>query len=223
MQYLVRNGGEALRGGGAHEWDHPLWARAETLEVRNFLPESSDHRPRTLARLLHGAEGIHGIFQVHDRYVRCLRTNYFDEVWKDGCVEFFALPKGGRGYFNFEFNCGGAFLCSHIVNPERAPGGFKEFTKLPAEIGRMIQARSSLPPRIDPEIAEPVVWTLNFFIPLGLFEHYVGTIGKLKGQTWRGNFFKCAEETSHPHWASWAPVDEFNFHRPDCFGRIQFE
>jgi Carbohydrate-binding family 9 len=223
MHYLVRAGSGELEAEYTGNWDKPSWNRAETLEIGNFRPEGSDHRPRTLARLLHSAEGIHGMFQVHDRYVRCLRTNYFDEVWKDSCVEFFAEPKPGRGYFNFEFNCGGAFLCSHIVNPERTPGGFKEFTKLPAEIGRTIRVRSSLPPRTELEIAEPIVWTLSFSIPLSLFEHYVGPLGDLKGQTWRGNFYKCAEENSHPHWASWAPVDEFNFHRPDCFGKIQFE
>jgi hypothetical protein len=48
-------------------------------------------------------------------------------------------------------------------------------------------------------------------------------LGKIGGQSWRGNFFKCAEEISHPHWASWSPVDELNFHLPRCFGTIHFE
>jgi len=204
------------------DWEHPAWAAAETLEVKHFRPESSDHRPRTFARLLHDPTGLHGLFQVHDRFVRCLRTEYFDPVWKDSCVEFFAQPKRERGYFNFEFNCGGAFLCSHIRDPERVPGGFKDYTKLPAELGRQIQVRSSLPGKTEPEITEPLRWTVGFFIPLGLFEHYLGPLGELRGQKWRGNFFKCAEENSHPHWASWAPVDQFNFHRPACFGTLEF-
>ena len=82
---------------------------------------------------------------------------------------------------------------------------------------------ASLPQRVDPEITAPVQWTLRFFIPFTLFEHYLGPLGPIPGQAWRGNFFKCAEETSHPHWAAWAPVDEFNFHRPNCFGIISFE
>ena len=154
--------------------------------------------------------------------MRCLRTQYHDPVWKDSCVEFFAQPKPDRGYFNFEFNCGGAFLCCYITNPERTPDGFKEFIKVPAGIGQTIRARSSLPQRIEPEITEPMVWTLGFFIPFALFEHYLGPLGALTGQVWRGNFFKCAKENSHPHWASWSPVDEFNFHRPNCFGWLRF-
>jgi hypothetical protein len=203
-------------------WSDPAWAAAETLEVTHFRPESSNHRPRTLVKLLYSEEGIHGMFQVHDQYVRCTRSKYFDEVWKDSCVEFFAQPKPDRGYFNFEFNCGGAFLCNYIIKPDRAPGGFKEAVKLPWEVGRQIQVRSSLPSIVEKEIVEPTVWTLQFFIPFSLFEPFAGKLGKIPGQVWRGNFFKCAEEVSHPHWASWLPVDEFNFHLPRCFGNIRF-
>ena len=204
------------------EWSDPIWTQAETLEIDHFRPEGSDHRPVTSARVLYDADGLYGIFRVQDRYVRCVRTGYHDPVWKDSCVEFFAQPRPDRGYFNFEFNCGAAFLCCHITNPERTAEGFKEFVKVPADLGRMIQARSSLSQRIDPEITEPVVWTLSFFIPFTLFEHYLGPLGAVAGQVWRGNFFKCAEDNSHPHWAAWSPVDEFNFHRPNCFGTIQF-
>jgi len=204
-------------------WEDPVWAEAETIEVGSFRSESSSHRPRTSVRLLYDALGIHGIFQVQDRFVRCTRTRYFEDVWKDSCVEFFVQPKPDRGYFNFEFNCEGAWLCSYIVDPERTPGGFKDYTRVPAELGQTIRVSSSLPGRTDPEITEPTVWTLCFSIPSVLLEHYAGPIGSPAGQCWRGNFYKCADETSHPHWASWAPVDQLNFHRPDCFGRLQFE
>jgi len=204
------------------DWSDPAWTRAETLEIAHFMPQSSSHRPRTSARLLYDAHTIHGIFQVEDRYVRCVRTHYFDEVWKDSCVEFFVRPKPNRGYFNFEFSGGGAFLCSHIVNPERGPEGFKEFTKLPPSVGQTVKVRSSLPARVEPEITEPLTWTLQFAIPVALFEEYVGKTPLVSGQVWRGNFQKCADECSHPHWATWAPIDELNFHRPDCFGQIAF-
>lgn len=205
------------------DWNGPAWAIAPVADVCCFRPESSAHRPRTLARLLHSPEGISGIFRIEDCYVRCARTEYHSEVWKDSCVEFFVQPKPDRGYLNFEFNCGGAHLCSYIVNPERTPDGFKEFTRIPPEIGRTVRVRSSLPRVVEPEITEPLTWTLQFFIPFALFEHYVGPLGNVGGQTWRGNFHKCADESSHPHWATWFPVDALNFHLPHCFGALQFE
>lgn len=220
MNYTIARAGAAPQLEA--EWQDPVWEQASTLEILHFRPESSEHHPRTCARLLYDSRSLYGMFRVQDRYVRCLRTQYHDPVWKDSCVEFFAQPKANGGYFNFEFNCGGAFLCCHITNPEREGDGFKEFVKVPASIGLAIQVHSSLPKRVEPEIAEPVVWTLSFSIPFTLFEHYLGALGALPGQTWRGNFFKCAEENSHPHWAAWSPVDEFNFHRPNCFGALRF-
>jgi hypothetical protein len=87
---------------------------------------------------------------------------------------------------------------------------------------RQIKVKSSLPSVVDPEITQPVDWTLRFFIPFAVFEPFIGSTVPLTNTTWRGNFFKCAEEVSHPHWAAWSPVDEFNFHLPRCFGSLQF-
>jgi Carbohydrate-binding family 9 len=199
-----------------------FWRTIPAIDIRHFLPQSSSHRPQTQVRLTYGYKGIHGQFAVEDRFVRCARTGYGSEVWKDSCVEFFVEPKLGQGYFNFEFNCGGAFLVNHIVDPTRTPDGFKTFTRLPEPVARAVQVRASFPPVVEPEIAEPVRWTLEFSIPFALFEKYVGPLGEVAGQTWRGNFFKCAEENSHPHWAAWSPVDEFNFHLPRCFGELRF-
>lgn len=199
-----------------------MWPAIEPVLVGNFLPASSSHRPQTLARLVYDAHGLHGQFQVEDRFVRCVRIEYGSEVWKDSCVEFFVEPKPGRGYFNFEFNCGGAFLVNHIVDPTRTLEGFKEFVRIPEAVARTVRVRPSLPPVCEPEIGEAVTWTLEFFIPFALLEKYVGPLGDVAGQTWRGNFYKCAEENSRPHWAAWSPVDEFNFHRPHCFGELRF-
>lgn len=205
------------------DWSAPAWQLADPLSVDRFRLESGVHRPRTEARLLYDDNGIHGLFRVKDRFVRCVRDTFQSEVWKDSCVEFFVQPKGDKGYFNFEFNCGGALVCNYITDHQRVPGGFKAFIKLPYEHGKYVRVVSSLPRIIEPEITEPVTWSLQFFIPFNILANYVGDLGEIAGSTWRGNFFKCADESSHPHWASWSEVDEFNFHLPRCFGSIYFE
>lgn len=168
-------------------------------------------------------ENLHGIFKVEDRYVRCIRENYFDDVWKDSCVECFIQPKPGGGYFNFEFNCGGAHLCCYITDWKLKNGWFTQAVKLPAVIGGKILVKSSLPRLVEPENKEAVDWTLQFLIPLAVLEEFTGPLAKLSGQTWQGNFFKCAEEVSHPHWASWSPIEELNFHQPGSFGSLRFD
>ncbi len=37
-----------------------------------------------------------------------------------------------------------------------------------------------------------------------------------------GNFYKCADRTSSPHFLSWAPIStpEPDFHRPEFFSKI---
>jgi len=221
MEYVIRK--KVTPTAPTANWEDTAWQRAETLAVNNFRPESSDHRPIVSARLLHDTTGIHGIFAVQDRFVRCVRTEYGSPVCRDSCVEFFAEPKPDRGYFNFEFNCGGTFLCWHITDPTRTPDGFKQFVRVPWDKARAVRVQASLPRIVEPEITESLAWTLRFFIPFALLEGFVGPLGEIAGQAWRGNFFKCGDETSHPHWASWSPVDELNFHLPRCFGRIRFK
>jgi Carbohydrate-binding family 9 len=203
-------------------WEDAAWQSASTLEIAHFRPEGSEHRPRTRARLLRGPEGLHGLFRVEDRYVRSVHSRFQDPVHEDSCVELFLEPPGGHGYLNFEFNCGGTLLASHVTDPRRVPGGFAAFRQLPEEDGRRVLVRGSLPRVVDPEITEPVSWQLGFFVPTALLEEYTGPIGPLGGQVWRGNLYKCGDKTSHPHWAAWSPVDELNFHLPRCFGTLRF-
>jgi len=59
-------------------------------------------------------------------------------------------------------------------------------------------------------------------VPRAFFEHYTGALGEWSGQTWRANFYKCADDSSHPHWMSWNPVgDPLSFHRPERFGVLE--
>ena len=223
--YSVRRAPErpALQG----RWDEPAWRTADILGVDHFMAEhGSDHRPITLAKVTYTDDGLFVFFKVSDRYVVCRHTTFQSQVYKDSCAEFFVQPKPDKGYFNFEMNCGGALLVTYIEDSTRTPTGFKKFTKLPPETDALVQRYHSLPQQMEPEQVGPVEWSLEYFIPFSFFERYVGALGPLQGQTWRANFFKCADESSHPHWASWAPLDaDFagGFHRPDKFGMLRFE
>ncbi|MBN2654239.1 MAG: carbohydrate-binding family 9-like protein [Nitrospirae bacterium] len=205
------------------QWRSDIWSQAYTAEIAHFRPENSDHRPVTKVKALYSSNGINGIFSVKDQYVRCTHTEHMSAVYKDSCVEFFVQPKLGKGYFNFEFNCGGAILASYITNPERTPEGFREFAPFTKKDCSEIKIYHSMPTVVEPELQEPTEWIIEFLIPFELLEKHTGSLGEIKGQKWRANFYKCADETSHPHWASWSPVDQLNFHMPDCFGTIVFK
>jgi len=201
------------------ELNSGLWQQAETLRIEHFHPRGSGHRPGAEARMLYDDSAIHLIFQVRDRYVRCVHTGYQSAVWKDSCVEFFVAPRPGIGrYFNIEVNCGGG-LCLQY-GPPRAEG---QRDILSAELGKKVAIYHSMPEVVDPEIAKPTDWIVQLRIDLALFGEVEGPVGPLAGQEWKANFYKCADECSHPHWASWSPVgDPLDFHRPETFAPIRF-
>ena len=203
-------------------WHEPPWDAIPSLSVATFRPEGSDHTPRTQAKISHTSDGLWGLFQVEDKYVKCTHTKSQGDVYKDSCVEFFVQPGKTGGYFNFEFNCGGAMLASHITNPTRTPDGFLSFTRLNKAQCEQVQVFHSMPARVNPELKGETLWYLGFFIPFALLEDFSGPVVRKHGESWYGNFYKCADESSHPHWGAWAPVDALNFHLPHCFGTLTF-
>ena len=198
------------------------FSRAAELEIAVFRPESSDHRPRTIVRLMYSANGLHLHYSVADRYVRCIQTEFNGQVCRDSCVEFFVRPRPGSGYLNFEINCGGTLLAYYIEDWTKTTNGFAKFTPLTLQDAENISIRHSMPEVTEPEITEPVNWTIELFIPFSLISKYTGAQPPVAGERWRGNFYKCGDETSHPHWAAWSRVPELNFHDPDAFGELIF-
>ena len=203
-------------------WNAAPWGGVAPLELTHFRPEGTDHRPRVQVKLLHDGRAVGAFFRVEDRYVRSVQTELHSSVCTDSCVEWFTRPRPDKGYFNFEVNCGGTLHASYIEDPSRAPSGFKKWRPLPADTCSQIEIAHSMPRVVEPEVAGPVTWTLALRVPLAVFEEFVGPLAPLSGQTWTANFYKCGDKTSHRHWASWAPVAELNFHRPQDFAPIAF-
>ena len=221
MQYHVRCSGKKPSLAG--NWDEPAWQSADTIVLRNFVARSSAHRPKVEVKLLWDNRGLYVFFRVHDRYVRCLRTDYQAGVCKDSCAEFFVEPKKNRGYFNFEINCGGTMLLYYLDYPDRGTGRNKIKEAVPFSLGGTVRIYHSMPKVVYPEVVFEATWKLEYFIPFKLFEHYLGPLGKIAGQAWRANFYKCADECSHPHWESWAPLHgKESFHVPEYFAPIHF-
>ena len=204
-------------------WSEGIWADVQPLEVDHFHPAGSEHRPVTEVKLLFDDGHLYVFFRVQDRYVRAVADGFQGPVWADSCAEAFLQPREAKGYFNFEMNCGGTLLLYHIRNPRRTPEGFADFSPVAAVQAQKMRVYHSLPARVEPEIEEPVEWFLEYSIPLSLFEPYIGERPRPAGERWRGNFYKCGDETSHPHWASWSPIgEELNFHCPEHFGVLEF-
>lgn len=206
------------------QWDGPVWKSVPALDITHFYrTDVSDHRPKTQAKVLYDDAALYVHFRVEDRYVRAIETEYHGKVWEDACVEFFVEPKAGRGYFNFEINCGGTMLLSYKENPAWTGEALRKTESVPWELAKEVKIYHSMPNTVEPELTDPVVWNVEYRIPFAIFEAYLGALGEPAGQKWRANFYKCAETNSHPHWASWALITaDLNFHLPEFFSEIRF-
>jgi hypothetical protein len=200
------------------------WQSAEVAPIHSFLPQSMA-RPLSTAQMLYDTNGIWGRFNVTERFVRCQHLEFQQPVYRDAAVEFFVKPHNARGYFNFEFNICGAMLASYVLNPEKdIHGNPKQTIPLTLKDARTIKIKAPFKEPVDPEIPEALNWHLEFFIPFSVLLKFVPQMKIPEvGSVWKGNFYKCAEDNTHPHWAAWAPVPELNFHLPQYFGSLVFE
>lgn len=101
----------------------------------------------------------------------------------------------------------------------------KKFIEVAEADLKRIEIYHSLPAKVDPEILEPVVWYIEYRIPLDLLQIYAPLTPPRKGTVWRANFYKIAEQGSNPHWITWSPVPRSkpDFHLPQFFGTLVFD
>ena len=206
-------------------WDRPQWTQAETLQVTLYPWQDSGHHPPTAARLLCDDRYLGVLFRVEDQYVRAVAQKFQDGVCSDSCVEFFIAPlPDSDAYFNFEVNCGGTMLLHRCPSSEEKNAGKGPYDVSP-EDGATILMAHSMPKNVEPEIVEPTTWTVEYHIPFTLFQKYFdAAIPPTSGASWKGNFYKCGDKTSHPHWGTWAPVGgpKPSFHQPAFYQPVLF-
>ena len=201
--------------------DDSCWQDVPAEWLRHHMGKRPEHFPQTEVKMIYDDTSVIVMFRVEDRYVRAVAARHQQGVCRDSCVEFFFTPGPNisEGYFNLEMNCGGTILFHFHPRSERGM-----VIELPETACGRIGCRHSLPQRVDPEVVTPITWTIVARIPLDILDDYLPPVAPGPGAIWRGNFYKCADGTSHPHWLTWAPVDapRPDFHLPRFFGTLEF-
>ncbi len=101
--------------------------------------------------------------------------------------------------------------------------GSKSIGEVEPSLLKSIRTFHSMPGKIEKEIDQPTEWIVEYFVPNEVFEAYDGPLAAAGKRAWRGNLYKCADGSSHPHWGSWAPIrDVLNFHVPEYFQPFVF-
>jgi hypothetical protein len=202
-------------------WNKMPWDGIEPLQLNHYMGERPEHFPTTRAKVAYDDDAIYVIFRVDDRYVKAVADKHQGPVYLDSCVEFFFTPGTDiqEGYFNLEMNCGGTMLFHHQMKPRT------DQTPISDEHIRQVEVAHTLPKIVDPEITTDTTWIVEYRIPFSVLANYHSFPKPEAGSLWRANFYKCADQTSHPHWLTWAPVDfpTPNFHLPQYFGILEFQ
>ena len=143
----------------------------------------------------------------------CRYLAYNDPVYTDSCLEFFADYTGDGRYVNLEMNAHGTLLsCVGAGRGNRTP--IKELCG-----GDIFPVTAHI---------DPKVWSVTATIPLSMLASIYGvTVNDLAarltaGYTFRGNFYKCGEDTPVVHYGMWNPVgtEKPDYHRPEYFGEL---
>ena len=164
-------------------------------------PEKID----TQVTLAYDEGGFAVRFKSNETRLRAVETAHNTFVHKDSCMEMFMqfAPESDIRYINFEMNPNGAAY----VSCARKRGDFEFFS---------VQDIDAL--GIQASVREDG-WELSYYIPVAIIQKYIPSYQHGKGAHLRGNFYKCGDETDHPHFLSFAPIgtEEPDFHRPEFF------
>lgn len=174
-------------------------------------PDRFAAAPKASGLIAHSGTAVYIDFFVDGNYLRAMTVGDGGPVHQDSCVEFFVEPTGELPYFNFEFNCIGTLHAACRSQRRRAtPLSAGEL----ASVGRF----STCGDKPFGEIEGRCQWHLTVAIPLAV----LGLEYEGEPIAMRGNFYKCGDLTSEPHYLSWAPVaaESPDFHRPDSFAPI---
>ena len=193
----------------------PVGTTADSVDW-NAIPAASidnyfwleGHTPATAAKLVYVTDyGFLLRMTCAEEAPKAVYTKYNDPVYTDSCMEFFCDWLGDGRYINMEMNANGTLLSCigpdrHARTPIADLSGGEIFT-------------------VKGEILDGC-WQVTAAIPSALLCRILGveTIPFGKGYTFRGNFYKCGDETPVPHYGMWNPVgtEKPDFHRPEYFG-----
>jgi len=196
------------------------WKPVPAGMLRYSMGNSLRPLPHVEFRIAYDADALYLFYEVEEYAVRAVARHHGDMVCGDSCVEFFFSPSAdlSAGYFNLEMNCGGTALLEY-----RSADGSR-IHKTTAQEFQGAEILTSLPRIVEPERKGPVVWTLTARIPFQVLQKIHPFPTPEPGTLWRGNFFKCGDLTSRPHWLTWAKVNrpEPAFHVPEAFGKLIF-
>ena len=183
------------------------------LRHQNWVPGGGTKVAFTIR---HDGSSIYLFYEVAEKEVRAVNTDINSSVWEDSCVEFFlSLEADPHNYYNFEINAIGTVLGAY--GPDRNQRDW-----LSKSLLSKVETNPSLGRKPFDKQQNNTPWNIQIRIPLEVLTH--SDLSKLSGTDGYGNFYKCGDKLTQPHFLSWKPVltSTPDFHTPRYFGHLSF-
>ncbi len=190
------------------------WEDVASVRLEHYLWMDNGYRPEVTAALGWTPERLYVRFNVRESEPTVRYHKINEPVYKDSCVEFFLQPCPGSDprYLNFELNAAGVLLL-------KLGSGREDRVFLNAGEADIFKIRAGA--GIPGEGA--CCWTLEFSIPWVWLKTLFPDFRPERGTVFRGNLYKCGDETPLPHYGCWNLVTSPtpDFHRSCDFGLLE--
>lgn len=186
------------------------WSCVESLEMSNKYLNTPE-KIRAFAQICYNDEGLKLHLWSENDDVRAVETDILGAPYEDSCLEFFFSPMDNdTRYFNIEFNLN----CCMYLGLGR---NLDDHTRLVH-----LNAKDIFSPRS--RLTE-TGWEIFYTVPYKFIHRFFPDFEIKKGKTIRANCFKCSDLTTPSNYLSWRSVstERFTFHKPECFGIMEFE
>ena len=187
-------------------------SRLPVAEISHFPWDSAPH-PNSCAVVGASLDALHVFMRTDEEEIRAEQTEQNGPIYTDSCMEFYLMPSLSSDlYLNIEVNPRGVMFFS--VGRERA-----QRRLITEETPRDL----NLTARIRPSDCLGAGWTVEYDLPYAMLRKYIPEFDPHSpSMDMRGNFYKCGNGLTKPHWGMWSPVGtpKQDFHRPEFFGRL---
>ena len=176
-------------------------------------PEQYPSKPDVSFRIAHNSKNLILRYDVKENEILANVEKDNGDVWEDSCVEMF-LAFDDEHYYNLECNCIGSVLLRYQDNDRKL---MQYFT--PKRLSSIKRYPSLGHKKMEKQQGD-FQWSLLLILPDTTFQE--SNVINFDGVTLKGNFYKCGDNLSQPHFLSWNKIDwpTPNFHLPQFFGAI---
>lgn len=184
---------------------------ADKIKLSNTKWGYNDYTNDVFAQISRDDEGFFVKFTVYEKNPLREKTENFQFVHEDSCVELFANfnPEKSDWYINFEVNANGvinfAFHKDRHTKKELTPEDAKSLG-------------------ITAEVYDDF-WTASYKIKYDFIKKYYPEFMAEDCSYIKGNIYKCGDKTPVEHYLSYFEVgcEKPDFHRPEYFGKFKVE